>query len=87
MFGNLSFGEILIIFAVLLLVFGAKRLPEMGASIGKGIREFKKSITEVERSVTQPEREERIAAAPPRDARDLPPREEEKQPEPKRLLS
>lgn len=86
MFGNLSFGEILIIFAVLLLVFGAKRLPEMGASIGKGIREFKKSITEVERSVTQPDRDERIATPPPRDSRDLPSRDEEK-PEPKRLLS
>ena len=46
MIGNLGFGEILVIMLVVLLVFGAKRLPEVGASIGKGIREFKRSITE-----------------------------------------
>ena len=38
---NLGFGEIMIILVVVLLVFGAKRLPEIGASMGKGIREFK----------------------------------------------
>lgn len=46
MIGNLGFGEIMVIMLVVLLVFGAKRLPEVGASIGKGIREFKRSITE-----------------------------------------
>ncbi len=46
MIGNLGFGEILVIMLVVLLVFGAKRLPEVGASIGKGIREFKRSITD-----------------------------------------
>ena len=44
--GNFGFGELMIIMLVVLLVFGAKRLPEVGASIGKGIREFKRSITE-----------------------------------------
>ncbi|HWN83044.1 MAG TPA: twin-arginine translocase TatA/TatE family subunit, partial [Candidatus Udaeobacter sp.] len=43
--GNLGFTEIMIILLVVLLVFGAKRLPEIGASMGKGIREFKKSIS------------------------------------------
>ncbi len=46
MFGNLGFGEIMMILLVVLLVFGAKRLPEIGSSIGKGIREFKRSITD-----------------------------------------
>ena len=46
MFGNLGFGEIMIIMLVVLLFFGAKRLPEIGASIGKGMREFKRSLTE-----------------------------------------
>lgn len=46
MIGNLGFGELMIIMLVVLLVFGAKRLPEVGASIGKGIREFKRSITD-----------------------------------------
>jgi len=40
-----SLPELLILLVVLLLVFGAKRLPEMGKSLGKGMREFKDSIT------------------------------------------
>ena len=38
-------GEIVILLVVALLVFGPKRLPEMGRSIGKGMREFKTSLT------------------------------------------
>jgi sec-independent protein translocase protein TatA len=38
-------GEIAILLLVALLVFGPKRLPEMGRSIGKGMREFKDSVT------------------------------------------
>ncbi len=49
--GNLGFSEIMIILLVVLLVFGAKRLPEVGASIGKGIREFKKSLTDTQEEV------------------------------------
>ena len=37
--------EILILLVVVLLVFGPKRLPEMGRSMGRGMREFKQSIT------------------------------------------
>lgn len=48
---NLGVGELLIILLVLLLVFGAKRLPEIGSSMGKGIREFKKSIRDVQDSI------------------------------------
>jgi sec-independent protein translocase protein TatA len=48
---NLGFSEILLILVIALLVFGAKRLPEMGASMGKGIREFKRSLKEVESDV------------------------------------
>lgn len=51
--GNLGFTEIMIILVVVLLVFGAKRLPEIGASMGKGIREFKRSISEASDAVTQ----------------------------------
>jgi sec-independent protein translocase protein TatA len=52
MIGNLGFGELMVIMLVVLLVFGAKRLPEVGASIGKGIREFKRSITETNDEIT-----------------------------------
>lgn len=47
-FGGLGMWEVLLILLVLLLVFGAKRLPELGGSLGKGIREFKKSVREIE---------------------------------------
>ena len=43
--GPLSVWELLIILAVLLLLFGAKRLPEMGRSLGRGMREFKDAVT------------------------------------------
>jgi len=46
--GGLSFSHILILMVVFLLVFGAKRIPEIGASLGKGIKEFKKSLSDVE---------------------------------------
>ena len=42
---GISLPELIILLVVLLLVFGAKRLPEMGRSLGKGMREFKDSVT------------------------------------------
>lgn len=39
--GNFSAGEILIVFFVILLLFGGKKLPELARGLGKGIREFK----------------------------------------------
>ncbi|MDT8436050.1 MAG: twin-arginine translocase TatA/TatE family subunit [Gemmatimonadota bacterium] len=48
MFGNLGMWEVLILLFIVLLLFGAKRLPEIGGALGKGIREFKGSIREVE---------------------------------------
>jgi sec-independent protein translocase protein TatA len=42
---NIGLPEILIVLAIALIVFGPKRLPEMGRSLGKGIREFKDSVT------------------------------------------
>jgi sec-independent protein translocase protein TatA len=43
--GPLGWPEIIIILVVLLLLFGAKRLPEMGRSLGRGMREFKDAVT------------------------------------------
>jgi sec-independent protein translocase protein TatA len=42
---GISIWELLILLVVLLLVFGASRLPEMGRSLGKGMREFKDAVT------------------------------------------
>ena len=49
---GVSIWEVLILLLVLLLIFGAKRLPEMGRSLGKGMREFKDSVTGVEEAVS-----------------------------------
>src|SRR5262249_28591415 len=59
--GQLGFSEMLLIFIVALLVFGPKKLPELGKSLGKGIREFKKATEELKsnwedqvKDITQP---------------------------------
>jgi sec-independent protein translocase protein TatA len=89
-FGNMGFMEILLILVVVLLLFGAKRIPEIAQSMGKGIREFKKSVTDVDRAVREPERDSRLDREYGTDrlqnsAREAQPQEE--RPEPKRLLS
>lgn len=43
--------ELIIIFAVVLLIFGAKRIPEIARGIGKGIREFKDATSEISREL------------------------------------
>ncbi len=43
--GFIGFPEIMLLGLVVLLVFGPKRLPEMGRSLGKGMREFKDSVS------------------------------------------
>ena len=45
--GQLGFQELLIIFVIALLVFGPKKLPELGKSLGKGLREFKKATEDL----------------------------------------
>jgi sec-independent protein translocase protein TatA len=43
--GSMGWTEVILIAFIFLLLFGARRLPEVGQSLGKGIREFKKSLT------------------------------------------
>ncbi len=45
--GPLGFPELIMIFVIALLVFGPKKLPELGKSLGKGLREFKKATDEL----------------------------------------
>lgn len=51
MFGNLGAGEIILIVLVVLLLFGAKKIPELARGIGKGMSEFKKGIKDVETEI------------------------------------
>ena len=52
-FQNLQGWELLLIFFVILLLFGGKRLPELAKGLGRSIREFRKATTEVEESVRE----------------------------------
>ena len=45
--------EILIILVIALIIFGAGKLPEIGAGIGKGIKNFKKGVTDVETEIKE----------------------------------
>ena len=46
--------ELVIIFLVILLVFGAKRIPEIASGLGKGIREFKDATSDIKKEMTTP---------------------------------
>ena len=85
MLGNLGFPEIMIILVIVLLLFGAKRIPEIAGSMGKGIKEFKKNINEATRDIdTSPPRyDNRLNES---DIEVRRPEGEEKRPEPKRLI-
>jgi sec-independent protein translocase protein TatA len=47
MFGSIGPAELILIFVIALLVFGPKKLPEIGRSVGKALREFKKTSDEI----------------------------------------
>src|SRR5512135_9313 len=66
---DLSMTHILILLVIALLVFGARRIPEIGSSLGQGIREFKKSLKEVASDQPQPP----LPPAPPTNTSSLPP--------------
>lgn len=78
--GGFGMGEMILIFLVVLLLFGAKRLPEIGSALGKGIREFKGSVREIEQELKVPDEPRHRTTPPPPPAEAV---EEER--EPKRL--
>ncbi|HUV14567.1 MAG TPA: Sec-independent protein translocase protein TatB [Acidobacteriota bacterium] len=47
---NLGFPELVVIFVIALLVFGPRKLPELGRSLGKSLAEFKKATNELKRT-------------------------------------
>ncbi len=55
MFQNLGFSEILIIMFFVLILFGAKKIPELAQGLGKGMREFKKALHDVEDEIKNPD--------------------------------
>ena len=53
MFGNIGFPEILVIMAIALLIFGPKKLPEVGRSLGKALREFRRTSDEIKERIEE----------------------------------
>ena len=57
---SLGMPEIILIFLVVLLVFGAKRIPEIARGLGKGIREFKDATTDIKNELNVDDTRNRI---------------------------
>jgi len=55
MFSGIGMQELLIIFLVVLLLFGAKRIPDIATGLGRGIRDFKKAIKDTKDEITKEE--------------------------------
>jgi sec-independent protein translocase protein TatA len=55
--------EMFLALVVVLLLFGAKRIPEIAGSFGKGIKEFKKNMSDVQREIQEPSRNEALPPA------------------------
>jgi len=62
MFGSIGIQELILIFIIALLLFGPKKIPEIGKAIGKAIKEFKRASNEIketiEKEVEEEEKEE-----------------------------
>lgn len=56
--------EMILALVAILLLFGAKRIPEIAGSFGKGIKEFKKNMNDVQRDISEPSRSESLPSAP-----------------------
>jgi sec-independent protein translocase protein TatA len=54
LFGSFGGQEIVVILAVVLLLFGAKRLPDLARSLGQGVKEFRKSVREISEDSDNP---------------------------------
>jgi sec-independent protein translocase protein TatA len=51
MFGRIGFPELLLILAIALVIFGPSKIPDIGKSLGRGIREFRKATQEIQKAV------------------------------------
>ena len=82
---GLGFGEMLLIFFVLLLLFGAKRLPELATGMGRGIRDFKRAINGLDETSIQANQQQNYLQATPAPEAQPAPAPQAVTAEPKRL--
>jgi len=79
MFGSIGMPELIIILTIALIIFGPRKLPELGRSLGKSLGEFKRASNELRNTLDEEIRieeqrsAERAAAEPPRPAAPAPP--------------
>jgi sec-independent protein translocase protein TatA len=59
MLGGIGAQELILIFLVILLLFGARRIPEIAQGLGKGMKEFRKAMKETQDELTKPESPEK----------------------------
>lgn len=64
MFGSLGFTELILILMIVLIIFGAGKLPQLGEGLGKAIKGFKKSVHEAEAIEAEAQAAAQQAAAP-----------------------
>ena len=65
MFGSLGFTELILILVIVLIIFGAGKLPQLGEGVGKAIKGFKKSVNEAEAYDLDPTAQAQEGAAAP----------------------
>lgn len=66
MFGSLGFPELIFIFVLALLIFGPKKMPELGRTLGKAMAEFRKATTDLKRTINAEMLEQEMREADPR---------------------
>ncbi len=49
--GRIGFGELIIVLLIVLVLFGANRLPEIGSALGRALKEFKKTSKDIENDI------------------------------------
>jgi sec-independent protein translocase protein TatA len=64
MFGSIGMPELVVIFVIALMVFGPRRLPEIGKALGRGIGEFKRASNELRSTLEEEIRREEEKAPP-----------------------
>lgn len=65
MFGSLGIPELLLIFAVILIVFGPRRIPEIGRTLGKALGEFRKATDDLKNTIEREVRLEELKTITP----------------------